>query len=61
MRDAVRRHLDTEQAGVVIYRPQSASVVARSAAELRQELGIVADDPDCSDEGAAQMAADDER
>ncbi|HWE43158.1 MAG TPA: pitrilysin family protein, partial [Gemmatimonadaceae bacterium] len=31
VRDAVRRHLDTEQAGVVIYRPRSAPVVAASA------------------------------
>ena len=40
VRDAVRRHLDTEQAGVVVYRPQSAPVVAAAAAELRQELGL---------------------
>jgi zinc protease len=39
VRDAVRRHLDTEQAGIVIYRPQSAATIARSADELRQELG----------------------
>jgi zinc protease len=40
VRDVVRKHLDTEQAGVVVYRPQSAPVVATSAAELRQELGL---------------------
>jgi zinc protease len=39
VRDAVRRHLDSEQTGIVIYRPQSASPIVHSAAELRQELG----------------------
>ena len=40
VRDVVRKHLETEQAGVVVYRPQSAPVVAGSPAELRQELGL---------------------
>ena len=40
VRDAVRRHLDTEQAGVVVYRPQSAPVTVHSASELRQQLGM---------------------
>jgi zinc protease len=40
VRDAIRRHLDTEQASVVVYRPQSAPVVAPSAADLRQQLGL---------------------
>jgi zinc protease len=40
VRDAIRRHLDTEQASVVVYRPQSAPVVAPSATDLRQQLGL---------------------
>jgi zinc protease len=32
VREAVRKHLDTEQAGVVVYRPQSAPAIAASAA-----------------------------
>ena len=48
VRDAVRRHLDTEQAGIVVYRPQSAPVVAESADDVRQQLGLGAPplDPD---------------
>jgi zinc protease len=40
VRDAIRRHLDTEQASIVVYRPQSAPEVAPSAADLRQQLGL---------------------
>jgi len=40
VRDAVRRHLDTEQAGVVVYRPQSSPAVSPSATDLRQQLGL---------------------
>ena len=40
VRDAVRRHLDTEQTGVVVYRPQSSAVTVHSASELRQQLGM---------------------
>src|SRR6476469_3911521 len=40
VRNAVRRHLEAEQAGVVVYRPQSTPVVAASADALRQELAV---------------------
>ena len=40
VRDAVRRHLDADQTGIVVYRPQTAAVVARSAEELREQLGL---------------------
>ncbi|MFL5562850.1 MAG: M16 family metallopeptidase [Gemmatimonadaceae bacterium] len=40
VRDVIRRRLDTEQASVVVYRPQSAGVIAPTPADFRQQLGL---------------------
>ncbi len=56
VRDAVRRHLGTEQAAIVVYRPQSAPPIVHSAADMRQQLGLGATPLDSNVEALTRPA-----